>query len=98
MNPEYVNMSSDQMNCIIVSSFSIYRRPDSAHHLSALNNNPLLPQVCAAGALLNILGPELDGGMHGPRADRRALGRLLTLVMASSVIFDSVYEKRPDLE
>jgi hypothetical protein len=55
-------------------------------------------QVCAAGALLNILGPELDGGLHGPKADRRSFGRLMSLVMAASAVFDGVYERRPDLE
>jgi hypothetical protein len=40
----------------------------------------------------------LDGGLLGPRADRRALGRLMTLTLAASIVFDSVFEKRPDLE
>ncbi|GAX84906.1 hypothetical protein CEUSTIGMA_g12327.t1 [Chlamydomonas eustigma] len=54
-------------------------------------------QVCAAGALLNILGPDLEGGMYGPRADRRSLGRMMSLVMAASMVFDGVYEKRPEI-
>ncbi len=55
-------------------------------------------QVCAAGALLNILGPELESGMHGPGASKRALGSLLAMVMATAIVFNGVFEKRPDLE
>jgi hypothetical protein len=54
-------------------------------------------QVCAAGALLNVLGPELEGGMHGPGATRRSLGHLMSLVMATSMVYDGVFDKRPEV-
>ncbi len=64
---------------------------------------PLLPnpgQVCASGALLNIVGPDLDAQPRqpgGPGAQRRGLGRLMALAMAAAAIHDCVFERQPEL-
>lgn len=42
-------------------------------------------QVCAAGALLNILGPVLEELPEGA-AERRALGRLMRIVLVLSLV------------
>uniref|UniRef100_A0A7R9VV28 Armadillo repeat-containing protein 8 n=1 Tax=Chlamydomonas euryale TaxID=1486919 RepID=A0A7R9VV28_9CHLO len=54
-------------------------------------------QVCAAGALLNIMGPDLDAGDCGPRATRRALGHVMSLILAAAMLHDAVWEKRPEV-
>ena len=56
-----------------------------------LSSEDVNAQVCAAGALLNLLGPELEGNQ------RAAMGKIISLVMASSMVFDAVYERRPEL-
>jgi hypothetical protein len=55
---------------------------------------PAVWQVCAAGALLNILGPDVDE--QGPE-QRRGLGRLMSAVMAMSAVYDALYTGRPPL-
>lgn len=57
-------------------------------------------QVCASGALLNIVGPDLDALPRqpgGPGAQRRGLGRLMALAMAAAAIHDCVFERQPEL-
>lgn len=67
-------------------------------------------QVCASGALLNIVGPDLDRRETAdPRraaalladssrpSQRRSLGRLMALAMAAAAIYDCVYEQAPPL-
>ena len=54
-------------------------------------------QVCAAGALLNILGPELDALPEGC-GQRRALGRIMSLVMAVSIVHECVFDRPLILE
>lgn len=56
-----------------------------------LSSDDVNAQVSAAGALLNLLGPELEGGK------RAAFGKMMSLVMASSMVYDAVYERRPEL-
>jgi hypothetical protein len=56
-----------------------------------LSSEDMNAQVCAAGALLNLLGPELEG------KDRAALGKIMSLVMASSMVYEGVYERRPEV-
>ena len=51
-------------------------------------------QVCAAGALLNILGPELDRGPQGP-AQRQGLARLMSSALALSIIHDAMFDAAP---
>ncbi len=57
--------------------------------------------MCASGALLNILGPDLDlqeeqaGGARGKQ--RRGLGRLMALAMSAAAIYDCVFERAPPL-
>lgn len=46
---------------------------------------PMQAQVCAAGALLNILGPMLEELPEGA-AQRRALGRLMRVMLVLSVV------------
>jgi hypothetical protein len=76
----------------------IFRELDAIPPLARLLScQDVHAQVCAAGALLNILGPEVDGGEHGSGATRRSLGRILVLILATSMIHDSVFEKRPEV-
>lgn len=66
--------------------------------LAALLSVPdLQAQVCAAGALLNIVGPELDQRPMGQR-QRRGFGHMLSLIMATAVVHECLFEKRPHLE
>lgn len=51
-------------------------------------------QVCAAGALLNILGPDMANWPGGP-AQRKALGKLMSSLMAMAIVYNSVFEKVP---
>jgi hypothetical protein len=49
-------------------------------------------QVCAAGALLNILGPELaEKGKGGEEADRKGFARIITSCLVMSMAYDSVF-------
>jgi len=53
--------------------------------------------VCAAGALLNIVGPGLESdavtGVQQPChvAQRKALSRLVMLSLVTGVVFDGIY-------
>ena len=52
-------------------------------------------QVCAAGALLNILGPVLEEQPLGA-AQRRALGRLIRVVLVLSMVQSaSAFDQHP---
>lgn len=58
--------------------------------------------MCASGALLNILGPELEEAGEGAPGQaarqRRVLGRLMSAAMAASCVYDAVWESRPPFE
>jgi len=60
----------------------------------------LRPQVCASGALLNIMGPELEerGGVATGVSDRQAMGRLMSTAMAASMAYDALFSARPPLD
>lgn len=45
--------------------------------------------MCAAGALLNILGPVLEELPEGA-AERRALGRLMRVVLVLSLVHSCI--------
>ena len=67
-------------------------------------------QAAAAGALMNILGPELDGGRKegekksggngggGERGGeaRKALGKIVSSALALSVVWEALYDAPPD--
>jgi hypothetical protein len=52
-------------------------------------------QVCAAGALLNILGPHVS---KWGTEQRRGMCKIMSLTMALSSIYEGCYEKRPPLQ
>eukprot|EP00898_Chlorokybus_atmophyticus_P006496 jgi/Chlat1/6848/Chrsp51S06566 len=51
-------------------------------------------QVCAAGALLNILGPELSQGKDTER--RKAFGKIISLCLISSSVSDALFSTAPE--
>lgn len=59
-----------------------------------LSSTDVQAQVCASGALLNIIGPDLDQRPDGGQ-QRRGLGRLMSLVMAAAAVYDCVFERQP---
>ena len=65
-----------------------------------LSANEVDVQVCAAGALLNILGPELDAKdwPEGMGLQRRGLGRILSLIISTSVVLEGVFGAQPRLD
>jgi hypothetical protein len=65
-----------------------------------LSSEEVEVQVCAAGALLNILGPELDSKdwLDGTGAQRRGLGRILSLIVSTSMVFEGVFGGRPRMD
>ncbi|KAG1667363.1 hypothetical protein FOA52_001423 [Chlamydomonas sp. UWO 241] len=54
-------------------------------------------QVCSAGALLNIMGPDMEDGEYGAGNTKRALGAVMSLILAASIVHEGVFERRPDL-
>ena len=52
--------------------------------------------MCAAGALLNILGPEMESMDEGG-GNRRAVGKLVSLIVAAAVVHDVLFENGPAL-
>jgi energy-converting hydrogenase Eha subunit E len=52
-------------------------------------------QVCAAGALLNILGPAVSAA--GPE-QRHGMCKIISLVMATAAVYEGCFEHRPQLE
>ena len=50
-------------------------------------SDALQAQVCAAGALLNILGPELEHSKHGV-AQRHGLAALMAQTLALAMVSD----------
>ena len=55
-------------------------------------------QVCAAGALLNILGPELERSSMGV-SQRKGFGKMMAQILTLSIACEALYEKSisPDL-
>ena len=64
---------------------------DLGNKLSRLAD--LQAQVCAAGALLNILGPELGEKTTDPA--RAGFGKVLSCTIALSAVYDSMYGEAP---
>lgn len=60
-------------------------------------NRVMQAQLCATGALLNILGPALE---RSPRAaaQRKALGSLLSCALTLSMINHCAFPQRPPSE
>lgn len=52
-------------------------------------------QVCAAGALLNILGPKVAGGGDGAR---RGMCKLMALTMSLASVYEGCFDARPTLQ
>ncbi|MEW5317530.1 MAG: hypothetical protein WDW38_008818 [Sanguina aurantia] len=78
-----------------VASRLIIRSLDAVPPLARLlSSSDLQAQVCAAGALLNILGPDMANWPGGP-AQRRALGRLMSSLMSMAIVYNSVFERVP---
>jgi len=50
-------------------------------------------QVCAAGALLNILGPELGEEDGGPSANRKGFAKLLSSAIVLGALYDTLFEQ-----
>ena len=76
----------------LASRMLIREMDDVVEPLSAmLSSDDLNSQVCAAGALLNLLGPELEG------PQRAAFGKIMSLIMATTMIYEAVHERRPEL-
>lgn len=48
-------------------------------------------QVCAAGALLNILGPELERKESGV-LQRKGFGRIMSCLLTMSIVHEALYE------
>ncbi|PNH03586.1 Vacuolar protein 8 [Tetrabaena socialis] len=86
-----------------IASRLIIRELDAVPALARLLSAPdVQAQVCASGALLNIVGPDLDQQQQGQQGQgqtggtqRRGLGRLMSLCMAASAIYDSLFEQPP---
>ena len=51
----------------------------------------LQAQVCAAGALLNILGPELERSTAGV-VQRQGFGRIMSSLLTLSVVYETMFE------
>lgn len=51
----------------------------------------LQAQVCAAGALLNILGPELERSKAGV-FQRKGFGRIMSCLLTLSVVCETMFE------
>lgn len=51
----------------------------------------LQAQVCAAGALLNILGPELERSKTGVM-QRKGFGKLMACLLTLSVVNEALFE------
>lgn len=49
-------------------------------------------QVCAAGALLNILGPELERSSMGV-SQRKGFGRIMAHILTLSIASEALYEE-----
>jgi hypothetical protein len=49
--------------------------------------------VCAAGALLNILGPELGEEDGGPSANRKGFAKLLSSAIVLGAMYETLFEQ-----
>ncbi len=48
-------------------------------------------QVCAAGALLNILGPELERSKLGV-VQRQGFGKVMSSILTLSIVHEALFE------
>ena len=51
-------------------------------------------QVCAAGALLNILGPELERSKMGV-SQRKGFGKIMAHILTLAITFEALYQDAP---
>lgn len=51
----------------------------------------LQAQVCAAGALLNILGPELERSKAGV-LQRKGFGRIMSCLLTLSIVYETMFD------
>lgn len=79
-----------------VASRMVICDTDCVKPLADLLSSPnVQAQVCAAGALLNILGPTLsqvDGAQRG------ALCKIMSLAVSLAAVYDSCFHKIPDIQ
>ena len=47
-------------------------------------------QVCAAGALLNIIGPELERSKEGV-SQRKGFGNIMAQILTLAITFEALY-------
>lgn len=52
----------------------------------------LQAQVCAAGALLNILGPELERSKAGT-SQRTGFGKLMACLLTLTIVHEAMFEQ-----
>ena len=79
-----------------VASRMIICDMDCIHPLADLLSSPdMHAQVCAAGALLNVIGPSLELRSDG---QRRAMCKIMSLAVALSAVYEGCFDQRPNLQ
>lgn len=79
-----------------IASRLIIRELEAIQPLAMLlSASDVQAQVCAAGALLNILGPELE--VNSGIQTRRGFGKIMSLVMAISIVYDGLFPAQPEI-
>ena len=64
--------------------------------LHSSNGFALQAQVCAAGALLNILGPELERSNAGV-LQRKGFGKIMSCLLTLSIVHEAMFQGVPEI-